>query len=137
MPGPLPRRDGSIVDGAPLRADRADVRRTDGEHTLILGAAGVHVLLIRLRYDGRVDEVVNGAGTVAAWAVDAWSLIGADLSLELSRPAAAALGLPCELRLRLDVDDAAIGRIRAALLDILQSACFVVDTPEGRVTDWS
>ncbi|WP_327001219.1 hypothetical protein OHA72_39670 [Dactylosporangium sp. NBC_01737] len=125
------------MDGTALRADRADVRRTGDEHTLILSASGVHVMLIRLRYDGWVDEVIDGAGTVATWAVNAWTLIDHDLSLELGRPAAATLGVPCDLRVRLDVDDDAIGRVRAALLEILQSACFVVDTPEGRVTDWS
>jgi hypothetical protein len=137
MPGAVVRRYGPSVDSAALRADRADVRQNDEEHTLILGASGVHVLLIRLRYDGWVDEVINGAGTVGTWAVNAWTLIGHDLSLELTRSVAAALGLPRDLRVRLDVDDAAIRRVRAALLEILQTACFVVDTPEGRVTDWT
>lgn len=115
------------------RVDQADVRQTDDEHTPILAAVGVHVLLIRLRHAGWIVEVINGAGTVAPWAVNAWSLIDQDLSLELGRQAAAILGVPRDLRLRLDVDDEAIRRVRAALLDILQCACFVVDTPEGRL----
>lgn len=123
------------MDATALRADRADVRETDDEHTLILSAAGVHVMLIRLRYDGWVDEVIDSAGTVATWAVNAWTLIDHDLTLELTRPAAATLDVPRDLRLRLDVDDAAIRLVRAALLEILQCACFVVDTREGRVTD--
>jgi hypothetical protein len=122
------------VDGTPLRVDRVDVRQTDDEHTLVLAAAGVHVMLIRLRYSGWVDEVVNGAGTVATWAVNSWALIDHDLTLELDRRAAAVLGAPRELRLRLDVDDDGIRRARAALLEILQGSCFVVDTSEGRVT---
>jgi hypothetical protein len=121
------------VDSTPLRVDRADVRQTDDEHTLILTTAGLHVVLIRLRYAGWVDEVINSSGTVATWAVKAWSLIGRDLCLELGQQAAAALSAPRELQLRLDVDDDTIRRVRAALLEILQCACFVVDTPEGRV----
>ncbi len=123
------------VDATALRADRADVRETNDEHTLILSAAGVHVLLIRLRYAGWVDEVIDRAGTVATWAVSAWTLVGHDLTLELTRPAAATLGVARDVRLRLDLDDAGIGRVRAALLEILADACFVADTPEGRVTD--
>lgn len=115
------------------RIDRADVRHTADEHTLILAAGGVHVLLIRLRLADRVDELVNGAGTVVTDAVNAWALTGHDLSFELAAGAATALGVPNDLRLRLDVDDAAVRRVRAALPDILQGACFVVDTPEGRV----
>jgi hypothetical protein len=34
----------------------------------------------------------------------------------------------------MDVDDDAIRRVRAALLEILLCACFVVDTAEGRIT---
>lgn len=37
--------------------------------------------------------------------------------------------------LHLDVDDDAIRQVRAALLEILQCSCFVVDTPEGRITN--
>jgi hypothetical protein len=121
------------VDSSALRVDRADIRQTDDEYTLILTAADVHVVLIRLRYAGWVDEVINSAGTVATWAVNAWTLIDHDLSLELDKQAAAILGAPRDLRLRLDVDDDAIRRVRAALLEILQCACFVVDTPKGRV----
>lgn len=121
------------MDSTALRVDRVDVRETDDELTLILGAAGIHVALIRLRYDGWIDEVINSAGTVAV-GPGAWTLIGHDLSLELDRRAAAALGFPREFLLRLDVDDAAVRRARAALLEILQCACFVVDTPEGRLS---
>ncbi|MEU7868780.1 hypothetical protein [Dactylosporangium sp. NPDC049140] len=35
------------MDSPPLHVDRVDVRQTDDELTLILGAAGVHVMLIR------------------------------------------------------------------------------------------
>lgn len=121
------------MDGPPLRIDRADVRQTDDEHTLILGASGVHVMLIRLRYDGWVDEVINNAGKVAH-GPGAWTLIDHDLSLELGARTAETLGFPRDCRLRLDVNDDAIRRVRAALLEILQRACFVVDTPEGRIT---
>jgi hypothetical protein len=125
-------RYGRDVDATPLRIDRADVRQTDDELTLILGAAGVHVMLIRLRYDGWVDEVINCAGSVAR-GPGAWTLVGRELSLELGTRAVATLGFPPDCRLHLDVDDDAIRRIRAALLEILQCACFVVDTPEGRI----
>ncbi|WP_433203026.1 hypothetical protein ACQP00_33400 [Dactylosporangium sp. CS-047395] len=118
-----------------LRVDRADVRATDDEHTLILAAGGVHVLLIRLRYDGWVDELVNAAGTVGTWAVAAWTLVGHDLTLEVGRSASAELGLPRDLRLRLEVDDAGISLVRAALLEILSCACYLVDTPEGRLAN--
>ena len=123
---------GDRVAGTPLRVDRIDVRQTDDELTLILGTAGVHVLLIRLRYDGWVDEVINSAGAVAT-GPGAWTLIGRDLSLELDPRAAATLGWPIDCRLHLDVDDEAIREARAALLEILDSACFVVDTAEGRL----
>jgi hypothetical protein len=116
-----------------LRVDRADVRENDEELTLILGNAGVHVMLIRLRFDGWVDEVVDSAGSVAS-GPGAWTLIGNELTLELGARAAATLGLPPDCRLHLDIDADAIRRVRAALLEILQCACFVVDTADGRVT---
>ena len=59
---------------------------------LILAAAGVHVVLIRLRYAGWVDEVINSAGTVATWAVNAWTLIDHDLSLELGASSGMTFG---------------------------------------------
>ncbi|WP_432825690.1 hypothetical protein [Dactylosporangium sp. CA-092794] len=84
------------MDGTTLRVDRADVRQTDDEHTLILSAAGVYVMLIRLRYAGRVDEVINSAGTAATWPVNAWTLVDHDhdhdLALELDQRAAATFG---------------------------------------------
>ena len=115
------------------RVDQVDVRQTLDELTLILSTAGVHVMLIRLRYDGWVDEVINSAGSIAS-GPGAWTLIDHDHSLELDAPAAAALGFPSDCRLHLDVDEDTIRRVRAALLEILQCACFVVDTPEGRIT---
>jgi hypothetical protein len=121
------------VDGTPLWVDRAEVRQTDDELTLILGAEGVHVMLIRLRYDGWVDEVINGAGSIGT-GPRAWTLIDHHLSLELDPRTAATLGFRADCRLHLDVGDDAFRQARAALLEILQSACFVVDTPEGRVT---
>jgi hypothetical protein len=121
------------VDSTQLRVDRVDVRQTDDELTLILGSAGVQVMLIRLRYDGWVDEVINGAGAIAG-GPGAWTLIHHELSLEFGPRAVAARGFPRDCRLYLDVDDAAIRQIRAALLEILQCACFVADTAEGRVT---
>jgi hypothetical protein len=124
---------GPRVDSTQLRVDRVDVRQTDDELTLILGAAGIHVMLIRLRYDGWVDEVVNSAGSIAS-GPGAWTLIDHELSLEFGSQAVAALGFPRDCRLRLDVDDDAIRRVRASLLEILQCACFLVDTAEGRIT---
>jgi hypothetical protein len=121
------------MDGQPLRIDRVDVRQSDDELTLVLGAAGVHVMLIRLRYDGWADELINSAGSVAH-GPGAWTLIGHDLSLELGTRTAEALGFPRDCRLYLDVDDDTSRRTRAALLEILQCACFVADTPEGRIT---
>jgi hypothetical protein len=53
---------------------------------------------------------------------------------DVGRNDSATLGFPRDCRLHLDVNDDAIRRIRAALLEILQCACFVVDTPEGRIT---
>ena len=116
-----------------MRVDRVDVRQTDDELTLILGAAGVHVMLIRLRYDGWVDEVINSAGSSGS-GPNAWTLINHELSLEFGSQGATALGFPPDCRLYLDVDDDAIRQVRAALLEILQCACFVVDTAEGRIT---
>ncbi|MDI6105631.1 hypothetical protein QLQ12_44330 [Actinoplanes sp. NEAU-A12] len=116
-----------------LRVDRVDVRQSDDELTLILGAAGVHVMMIRLRYDGWVDEVMNPAGEVAS-GPGAFTLIGRELRLEFGLQSATTLGFPRDCRLHLDVDDDAIRRARAALLEILQCACFVVDTAEGRIT---
>jgi hypothetical protein len=121
------------MDGSPLRIDRADVRQTDDELTLILGAAGVHVMLIRLRYDGWIDEVINSAGSVGH-GPGSWTLIDHDLSLEFGTRAVTTLGSPGDCRLYLDVNEDALRRIRSVLLEILQCACFVVDTPEGRVT---
>ncbi|GAA2898598.1 hypothetical protein Acy02nite_84590 [Actinoplanes cyaneus] len=121
------------MNSTQLRVDRIDVWQTDKEHTLSLAAAGAHVMLIRLRYDGWVDEVINGAGTVAT-GPGAWTLIGQGLTLEFDPHAAVALGFPRDCRLYLDVDADAIRRVRAALLEILDCACFVVDTDEGRLT---
>jgi hypothetical protein len=124
---------GRGVQSPTLLVDRADVRQTDDELTVVLGAHDVDVMLIRLRYDGWIDEVINGAGSVAR-GPGAWTLIGRDLSLELGTRAATALGFPRDCRLYLDVDEDTVRRIRAALLEILQCACFVVDPPEGRIT---
>jgi len=121
------------MPGPPLRIDRADVRETDDELTLILGAESVHVISIRLRYDGWVDEVINSVGSVAHGS-GAWTLVDHDLSLEFGPGTADMLGFPRDCRLFLDVNDDAIRRIRAALLEILGCACFVVDTLGGRVT---
>jgi hypothetical protein len=125
------RRD---VDAAPVRIDRADVRQTDDELTLILGAGGLHVMLIRLRYDGWVEELINSAGAIASGPA-AWTLIGREVSLELDARAAATLGFPRDCRLYLDMEDDRVRRVRATLLEILQCACFVVDTPEGRIVN--
>ncbi|MFI7599781.1 hypothetical protein [Actinoplanes sp. NPDC049681] len=122
---------GRAVDNTRLRVDRVDVRQTDDELTLILGAGGVRLMLIRLRYDGWVDEVISSAGSTGH-GPGAWTLIDHELSLEFSSQAAETLGLPRDCRVYLDVDDDAIRRVRAALLEILQCACFVVDTTEGR-----
>ncbi|WP_238005308.1 hypothetical protein KZZ52_17365 [Dactylosporangium sp. AC04546] len=124
------------MDNVP-HADRADVRETDDSSTLILSANGLHVVMIRLRYGGtrgEVDEVINSAGEVATGAVGAWTLIGQMLSLELDRRAAAKLGFPRDYWVRLDLPAEGISLVRASLLEILYTACFVVDTPEGRVT---
>ena len=125
---------GPYVDGSQLRVDRVDVRQTEDEHILVLGAAGVDVMLIRLRYDGWVDEVINNDGSIAS-GPGSWTLINHELSLEFDSQAAATLGFSRDCRLYLDVDDDALRRIRAALLEILQFACFVVDTAEGRITN--
>jgi hypothetical protein len=53
------------VNSAELGPAYSVDRQTDDELTLILGAGGLHVMLIRLHYDGWVDEVVNSAGVVA------------------------------------------------------------------------
>jgi hypothetical protein len=122
------------VNAASLSTDRADVRQTDDELTLILSAGGLHVMLIRLRYDGWVDEVINSAGVVT-YGPAAWTLVDRELSLEFDAQSAATLGFPCDCRLHLvDLDDDTIRQVRAALLEILQCACFVVDTPDGRIT---
>jgi hypothetical protein len=66
------------VDTLPS-VDRADVRETDDGSTLILSAGGLHVMMIRLRYDSRwgdVDEVINSAGEVATAAVSPVELGG-------------------------------------------------------------
>lgn len=121
------------MEGTKLRVDRIDVQQTDDELTLVLGPADTPVMLVRLRYDGWVDEVINSSGSVAP-GPGAWTLIDHGLSLEFGSRAAATLDFPRDCRLYLDVDDDAIRRVRAALLEILGCACFVVDTPEGRIT---
>lgn len=113
--------------------DRVEVRETEDELTLVLEAAGVHLMQLRLRYEGMVDEVVNSAGAVATWPVNASVLTTHELSLEFDERAAASLDFRRDCRLRLKLDDDAIRRVRAALLEILQCACFVVDTVEGRI----
>jgi len=55
-------------------------------------------------------------------------------SVEFGPRSATALGFPRGCRLHLDGDDDAIRLVRAALLEILQCACFVVDTSEGPIT---
>jgi len=90
-------------------------------------------MMFRLRYDGWIDEVLNAVGSIAP-GPGAWTLIDRELSIEFGSQVAGTLGFPRDLRLYLDVDDDAIRRVRAALLAILQCACFVVDTPEGRIT---
>ncbi|MEV4757298.1 hypothetical protein AB0J86_19580 [Micromonospora sp. NPDC049559] len=117
-----------------VRVDRADVRETDRDLTLILSTGGVHVVLIRQRYDGLVDEVINNAGVAATWAVSSWTLFGQELSLEYGRQAAATLGFPREQVLRLDLPRDVLAQVRDSLLEILQTACFAVDTPDGRIT---
>src|SRR5437868_4657586 len=99
---------GCGVDSPPGRVDRADVRATEDELTLVLSSGGVDVLQVRLRYHDGLDEMVNNAGTVATAAVNAWALIDHDLSLELDEPSAASLGVPSRIRLHLDVDGDAI-----------------------------
>ncbi|WP_246636820.1 hypothetical protein [Actinoplanes hulinensis] len=61
-------------------------------------------------------------------------VIGRELCLEFGPRAATGLSFPRDCRLYLDIDDEAIRRARAALLEILDCACFVVDTAEGRIT---
>ncbi len=90
-------------------------------------------MLIRLRYDGWVDEVINGAGAIGP-GPGAWTLIGDELCLEFGRESATILGFPRDCRFHLAVDDDAIRLVRTALLEILDCACFVVDTADGRVS---
>ncbi|GLW34131.1 hypothetical protein [Actinoplanes regularis] len=116
-----------------LCVDQVDVRETDDELTLILSAAGTHIMAIRVRYDGWVDEVINSAGATAP-GPGAWTLIDHELCLEMDSKAVAIFGFSRDCRIHLDVDDDGIRRVRAALLEILQCSCFVVDTAEGRVT---
>lgn len=118
------------------RADRADVRETDDSSTLILAAGGLHVVMIRRRYGTTwdTDEVINSAGEVATGAVGSWTLLGQVLTLELGQRAAARLGFPRDYRVRLDLSAEAFSLARASLMEILHAECFVVDTPEGRVT---
>ncbi|NUT17942.1 MAG: hypothetical protein HOV77_02035 [Hamadaea sp.] len=117
--------------------DRADVRKTDDSSALILSAGGLHVVMIRVRYDGRwndVEEVINSSGDVATGAVNAWTLIGRVLSLELNREAAVKLRFPRDYRVDLALSGDQLNLVRTSLLEILSTACFVVETPEGRVT---
>jgi hypothetical protein len=124
---------GRGVKGTLPPIDRADVQQTDDELTLILSTAGVRVMLLRVQYDSWIDEVINSSGTVSR-GPGAWTLIDHDPSLERGPQAATALRFPRDCRLRLDLDDGTIRQVRAALPEILQCACFVVDTPEGRFT---
>jgi hypothetical protein len=89
-------RYGPGVDSAPTptRIDGVDLRETEDDVTLLFSAEGAGVMSIRLRYDGMVDEVGNSAGMVATWAVNSWTLIGRDLSLEYDARSAATLGFP-------------------------------------------
>ncbi|GHJ50145.1 hypothetical protein Cs7R123_74870 [Catellatospora sp. TT07R-123] len=111
------------------RVDRADVRETDDDLTLILGAGGVHVLQLRLRYADMTDELINPAGRTAVNAAGAWSLVGRTLSLEVSMRAAPALGLPRHHQLHLDLPDDQLTKVADALLEILHSECFLLDIP--------
>lgn len=101
------------MDGTKFRIDEVDVRQTDDDLTLSLGAAGAQILLLLLRYDDWIDEVLNDAGSVAP-GPGAWTLIDRDLSLEFGSRAAADLGFPRDFRLHLDLDDDTIRRVRAA-----------------------
>jgi hypothetical protein len=101
------------VDAAILRVDHADVRQTADELTLILGAAGVHITLIRLRYDGWVDEVTNSDGSTAH-GPGAWTLTSHASPLN-SAHGPATLSFPRECRLRLDVDDYTIRQHRTSI----------------------
>jgi hypothetical protein len=122
------------VNSAPLLVNGADVRATENEVTLILSAAGVHVMFLRLRHEALAEEMINSAGLVATGAVKSWTLINQELSLELNRQAATVLGFPRDLRMRLNVDAATLGRAGAALMEILEGACFIMDTADGCVT---
>jgi hypothetical protein len=84
---------GPCVDGTRLSVDGVDIRQTDHDLTLVLSAAGAQVMLVRLRYDGWVDELINAVGSIAP-GPGAWTLIDRDLSLEIGSHAAATLGFP-------------------------------------------
>ncbi|GIF32353.1 hypothetical protein [Actinoplanes utahensis] len=115
-----------------LVADGVDVRQTEDDLTLVLSAAGAEVMRLRVRYEGWDDEVINPAGA-AAPGPGAFTLIGHELRLEFGARTVADVGYARDCRVRLDVDDEGIRRVRAALLEILQCACYIVDTAEGRV----
>jgi hypothetical protein len=75
----------------------AGVVQADNELTLILIAGGPHGMLIWLRYDGWVDEVISSAGVVTSGPA-AWTLIGGEISPEFDARTAAILGFPRDCR---------------------------------------
>jgi hypothetical protein len=123
------------VDGIPVLVDGCSLVETADDLTLTLTMRGVHVVALRLGYDAMSDEVIDSDGAVAPWSVSSWTLIGPALTLERSRAAAARLGLPAVVALRLDLLPEDFSRVRAGLLEILDSTCFLVDTPEGRIAN--
>jgi hypothetical protein len=77
--------------------------------------------------------VVNGAGVVAHGAVSSWTLIDRTLTLEYNPAGARTLGFAHQHVLPLDVSVQELEQLRDALLEILDTACCVVETPAGRI----
>jgi hypothetical protein len=97
---PHPASDPKTLQPAGMRGrvHRASgVVQADDELTLTLIAGGPHGMLIRLRYDGWVDEVISSAGVVTSGPA-AWTLIGGEISPEFDARTAAILGFPRDCR---------------------------------------
>jgi hypothetical protein len=114
------------------RIDRVEISDTAAQYSVLLSADDHPVVLVRMMADALAEDVVNGAGVVAHAAVSSWTLIDRTLTLEYNHAGAATLGF-AQHALPLDVSAEELEQLRDALLEILDTACCVVETPAGRI----
>jgi hypothetical protein len=124
---------GRSVENRSERIDRVEISDTAEQHSVLLTAGDRPVVLVRMMADALAEDVVNGAGVVAHGAVSSWTLIERTLTLEYNHAAAGALGFTRQHALPLDVSVEELEQLRDALLEILETACCVIETPAGRI----